>query len=104
MAEAGSVAVCSVRMASGVAGLESTAQLALDLSVAAATVLGGREGRDRREGGPVPVVGRDPRVSAKFLEAAVVAGLASSGVDVLRLGVIPPRGGRPGRAWTPTSA
>ncbi|MBB3728619.1 phosphoglucosamine mutase [Nonomuraea dietziae] len=35
------------------------------------------------------VVGRDPRASGEFLEAAVVAGLASSGVDVLRLGVLP---------------
>jgi phosphoglucosamine mutase len=35
------------------------------------------------------VVGRDPRASGEFLEAAVVAGLAGSGVDVLRLGVIP---------------
>ncbi|HEU5388442.1 MAG TPA: phosphoglucosamine mutase [Streptosporangiaceae bacterium] len=73
----------------GVAGLELTAQLALDLSVAAATVLGDREGRDGR---PVAAVGRDPRVSGEFLEAAVVAGLASSGVDVLRLGVIPTPG------------
>src|SRR6185437_2674373 len=73
----------------GVAGLELTARLALDLSVAAATVLGGREGRDGR---PVAVVGRDPRVSGEFLEAAVVAGLASSGVDVHRLGVIPTPG------------
>ena len=38
---------------------------------------------------PVAVVGRDPRTSGEFLEAAVVAGLASAGVDVLRLGVIP---------------
>jgi phosphoglucosamine mutase len=37
----------------------------------------------------VAVVGRDPRTSGEFLEAAVVAGLASSGVDVLRLGVLP---------------
>ena len=73
----------------GVAGLELTAQLALDLSVAAATVLGGHDGR---EGRPMAVVGRDPRVSGEFLEAAVVAGLASSGVDVLRLGVIPTPG------------
>ena len=35
------------------------------------------------------VVGRDPRTSGEFLEAAVVAGLASAGVDVLRLGVLP---------------
>ncbi len=38
---------------------------------------------------PRAVVGRDPRASGEFLEAAVVAGLASSGVDVLRLGVLP---------------
>ena len=37
-------------------------------------------------------MGRDPRASGEFLEAAVVAGLASSGVDVLRLGVIPTPG------------
>jgi phosphoglucosamine mutase len=35
------------------------------------------------------VIGRDPRASGEFLEAAVVAGLAGSGVDVLRLGVVP---------------
>jgi phosphoglucosamine mutase len=37
----------------------------------------------------VAVVGRDPRASGQFLEAAVVAGLAGAGVDVLRLGVVP---------------
>jgi phosphoglucosamine mutase len=68
----------------GVAGRDLTARLALDLSVAAATVLGS-PGSSR----PRAVVGRDPRASGEFLEAAVVAGLASSGVDVLRLGVIP---------------
>ncbi len=35
------------------------------------------------------MVGRDPRVSGEFLEAAVVAGLATAGVDVLLLGVLP---------------
>src|SRR5690348_2404486 len=89
MAEAGRSRLFGTDGVRGVAGLELTAQLALDLSVAAATVLGGRDGRDGR---PVAVVGRDPRVSGEFLEAAVVAGLASSGVDVLRLGVIPTPG------------
>ena len=70
----------------GVAGRDLTARLALDLSVAAAHVLGSPGATGRR---PVAVVGRDPRVSGEFLESAVVAGLASSGVDVLRLGVIP---------------
>ena len=75
----------------GVAGHDLTAALALDLSVAGAAVLAGG---DRHHGtGPArAVVGRDPRASGEFLEAAVVAGLASAGVDVLRLGVIPTPG------------
>ena len=74
----------------GVAGDELTVGLALNLSVAAAAVLGrGEAGHGVR---PVAVVGRDPRASGEFLEAAVVAGLASAGVDVLRLGVIPTPG------------
>ena len=72
----------------GVAGSELTARLALDLSVAAAQVLGPSAAHQR----PVAVVGRDPRTSGEFLEAAVVAGLASAGVDVLRLGVLPTPG------------
>src|SRR5262249_46065916 len=46
-------------------------------------------GHSRR---PTAVIGRDSRASGDFLEAAVVAGLASSGIDVLRLGVIPTPG------------
>src|SRR6266550_9337382 len=78
----------------GVAGHELTARLALDLSAAAATVLGLSEAEHggRGQARPVAVVGRDPRASGEFLEAAVVAGLASAGVDVLRLGVIPTPG------------
>jgi phosphoglucosamine mutase len=76
----------------GVAGHELTASLALDLSVAAATVLVGAGGAGGAAGPPVAVVGRDPRASGEFLEAAVVAGLASAGVGVLRLGVIPTPG------------
>ena len=74
----------------GRANEELTAELALGLSVAAAAVLveSGAFG-DRR---PVALVGRDPRASGEFLEAAVVAGLASAGVDVARLGVLPTPG------------
>jgi phosphoglucosamine mutase len=72
----------------GVAGHDLTASLALDLGMAGAAVLAdGPGGRD-----PLAVVGRDPRASGEFLEAAVVAGLAGAGVDVLRLGVIPTPG------------
>ena len=64
----------------------------MDLATAAVPVLAPAavaSGRVRR---PVAVIGRDSRASGDFLEAAVVAGLASSGVDVLRLGVIPTPG------------
>ncbi|KRF18957.1 phosphoglucosamine mutase [Nocardioides sp. Soil797] len=77
----------------GVRGLANghlTAELALDLSVAAAHVLADRgEFAGHR---PLAVVGRDTRISGQFLEAAVVAGLASAGVDVLLLGVLPTPG------------
>jgi phosphoglucosamine mutase len=71
----------------GVANRELTAELALDLAVAAAHVLGDVGAFEGHR--PVAVVGRDPRASGEFLEAAVVAGLASAGVDVLRAGVLP---------------
>ncbi|MEO8814993.1 MAG: phosphoglucosamine mutase [Mycobacterium sp.] len=67
----------------GVANRELTAELALALGGAAARRLA--EGTDRR----VAVVGRDPRASGEMLEAAVIAGLTSQGVDVLRAGVLP---------------
>ena len=77
----------------GVRGLANgllTAELAVDLSVAAAHVLG--EAGVFAGHRPVAVVGRDTRISGEFLEAAVCAGLASAGVDVLRLGVLPTPG------------
>jgi phosphoglucosamine mutase len=74
----------------GIANRDLTAELALDLSVAAAHVLGDVGAfRGHR---PIAVVGRDPRASGEFLEAAVVAGLASAGVDVLRVGIVPTPG------------
>jgi phosphoglucosamine mutase len=71
----------------GLANREVTAELALDLAVAAAHVLGevGAFAGHR----PRAVVGRDPRASGEFLSAAVVAGLASAGVDVDDAGVLP---------------
>jgi phosphoglucosamine mutase len=69
-----------------------TAELALGLSQAAARVLTqGRHADELRAAGkrPTAIVARDPRVSGQFLTAAVSAGLASSGIDVLDAGVIP---------------
>src|SRR5690349_13235017 len=71
----------------GLANADLTAELALELSVCAAHVLADRGEFEGHR--PVAVVGRDTRVSGEFLEAAVVAGLASAGVDVLILGVLP---------------
>ncbi|MFT4299431.1 MAG: phosphoglucosamine mutase [Aeromicrobium sp.] len=73
----------------GLANRDLTAELAVDLAVAAAQVLGRREVGSGR---PTAVVARDTRVSGEFLEAAVVAGLASAGVDVHRLGIVPTPG------------
>jgi phosphoglucosamine mutase len=79
----------------GVAGEDLTGRLAMDLAVATAEVLhdDGVFEEARASGRrPAAVVGRDPRASGEFLEAAVVAGLAGAGMDVLRLGVIPTPG------------
>ncbi|MDY6996431.1 MAG: phosphoglucosamine mutase [Actinomycetota bacterium] len=69
----------------GVANQDLTAELAVALGAAAARRLI-RTGATRRR---VAVVGRDPRASGEMLEAAVVAGLTSEGVDALRVGVLP---------------
>lgn len=71
----------------GMANREITAELALGLSVAAAHVLGAPARAAGRK--PKAVVGRDPRASGEFLAAAVIAGLASAGVDVHDAGVLP---------------
>lgn len=74
----------------GLANGQLTAELALDLSVAAAQVLADRGEFEGHR--PLAVVGRDTRISGQFLESAVVAGLASAGVDVLLLGILPTPG------------
>ena len=67
----------------GVANRDLTAELGLALGAAAARRLAGSGGRR------VAVVGRDPRASGEMLEAAVIAGITSEGVDALRAGVLP---------------
>ncbi len=67
----------------GVANRELTAELGLALGGAAARRLADRPGRR------VAVIGRDPRASGEMLEAAVIAGVTSEGVDALRVGVLP---------------
>ncbi|MGN6599247.1 MAG: phosphoglucosamine mutase [Actinomycetales bacterium] len=74
----------------GTANVDLTAELALDLAVAAAHVLGDAGAFEGHR--PRAVVARDPRASGEFLTAAVIAGLASAGIDVLDAGVIPTPG------------
>lgn len=74
----------------GVRGLANgflTAELAVDLAIAAAHILGELGTFEGHR--PKAIVGQDSRASGDFLEAAVVAGLASAGVDVYRVGVLP---------------
>ena len=71
----------------GLANSDLTAELALDLAVAAAHILGEAGAFSGHR--PRAIVGQDSRASGEFLEAAVVAGLASAGVDVYRVGVLP---------------
>lgn len=66
----------------GVANLELTPQLALDLGRAAGSLL---------SGGPV-VVGRDTRRSGEMLSMAVQAGFQSAGIDTIDVGVMPAGG------------
>ena len=61
--------------------------LALKLGQAAAEVL--TADRESYELRPTAIIGRDPRVSGEMLDAAIAAGLASRGVDVVRVGVLP---------------
>ena len=71
----------------GVAGVDLTAELALNLSTAAASVLAdlGEFAGHR----PTAIVGQDSRASGQYLEEAICRGLSSAGIDVYRVGILP---------------
>ncbi len=76
----------------GLANRTLTVDLAMRLGAAAAAVLAAEGDGTRAQGAsprPLAVLGRDPRVSGEMLEAALAAGLASQGVDVLLVGELP---------------
>ena len=78
----------------GVRGLANdllTPTLAVQLGEAAARVLTKDSPATRRSRSvrPRAIVGRDTRASGEFLDHAISAGLASSGIDVTRVGVLP---------------
>ena len=71
----------------GVAGVDLTAELAFNLSTAAASVLAdlGEFAGHR----PTAIVGQDSRASGQYLEEAICRGLSSAGIDVYRVGILP---------------
>lgn len=71
----------------GKANVLITPQLAMQLSQAAAVVLGFNQVPAGKR--PVAVIARDPRISGDFISAAMEAGLAAAGVDVFDAGVLP---------------
>src|SRR5699024_2070374 len=71
----------------GLANKKLTPSRWLKLGQAAAEVL--TADRESYELRPTAIIGRDPRVSGEMLDAAIAAGLASRGVDVVRVGVLP---------------
>ncbi len=72
----------------GVANRDLTAPLAMRLGMAAGRWL--CDAAPREEGGrPFVIIGRDTRLSGDMLEAALAAGLAAMGVDVVNVGVVP---------------
>src|SRR5215211_4838496 len=72
----------------GLANADLSPELAMSVACAAAHILAEAD----HSHPPLAVVGRDPRASGEMLEAAVVAGLASAGANVLRVGVLPTPG------------
>lgn len=67
----------------GVANRELSPELAFKLGRAGAYILA-RRGPNSRV-----VIGKDTRISGDMLESALVAGICSAGVDVLKVGVLP---------------
>lgn len=72
----------------GIANKDLTPELAFFLGRAGAYALAHRRGVNN--GGRMRIViGRDTRVSGQMLEAAMIAGMTSAGVDVVQLGILP---------------
>lgn len=68
----------------GVANVELTAELAMKIGKAAASIFAKNE-----RGKAKILIGKDTRLSCDMLEGALVAGICSAGVDVVCLGVLP---------------
>jgi phosphoglucosamine mutase len=80
----------------GLANADLTPELAFNLGRAGAAILRARS----QQAHPTVIVGKDTRRSGDMLEAALVAGICSVGVNVKCLGVLP----TPGVAWLTRNA
>lgn len=69
----------------GIANLDLTAELAFKLGRAGSHILA----QQNPAGRPRILVGKDTRISGDMLEAALLAGICSTGADVLTAGIIP---------------
>ncbi len=72
----------------GVANHELKGELAFKLGRIGGYFLSKNSGQER----PAVIIGKDTRLSGDMLEAALMAGLTSVGIDVYRLGIIPTPG------------
>lgn len=73
----------------GVANKELTGELAYKIGRAGGyRLISSYKGEEK----PVMLIGKDTRVSGDMLEAALVAGMTSVGIDVIKLGIIPTPG------------
>jgi phosphoglucosamine mutase len=72
----------------GIANADLNAELAFRLGMAGSYVLARHNASNR----PQILVGRDTRISGDMLEAALVAGICSTGADALLAGIIPTPG------------
>ena len=69
----------------GVANVDLTSELALQIGRAAAMVLL----KESKSAKPTVLIGKDTRASGDMLEAALTAGLCSVGCNVLSVGIVP---------------
>src|SRR6056297_1824495 len=73
----------------GVANIELTGEIAYKLGRAGAYFLTANYSGNRR---PIMLIGKDTRISGDMLEAALIAGITSAGVDVIKAGILPTPG------------
>lgn len=69
----------------GIRGVANT-ELTVELTMKLGRVLGARLIKDGMQ--PKVLIGRDTRISGEMLESALIAGLISSGISVMKLGIL----------------